>query len=184
MEMIRIDSTEHPLYAAFKEVYTGSFPVFEQRTEAQQRAAFKDAAYRLTAYTENGTLTGFIAYWIFEDYMYIEHFAMSPALRGNGYGSRALNDFISGNPRTVLLEIDPVTDAVSAARLRFYERCGFCTNEYRHIHPPYREGYAGHPLVVLSSRRTITPHEYAQFARYLAETVMKQEDGSSKKYYH
>lgn len=178
MEKIRIDSTEHPLYTAFKEVYAGSFPVFEQRTEAQQRAAFKDAAYRLTAYTENGTLTGFIAYWVFGDYVYIEHFAMSAALRGKGCGSRILNDFISGTPRTVLLEIDPVTDAVSAARLRFYERCGFHTNAYRHIHPPYREGYAGHPLVVLSSGRPLTPDEYARFARDLAETVMKQEDGS------
>ncbi len=178
MEKIKIDSTEHPLYTAFKEVYAGSFPVFEQRTEAQQRAAFKDAAYRLTAYTENGALTGFIAYWIFGDYVYIEHFAMSPAVRGKGYGSRILNDFISGTPRTVLLEIDPVTDTVSAARLRFYERCGFHTNEYRHIHPPYREGYAGHPLVVLSSGRPLTPDEYAQFARYLTETVMKQVEDS------
>lgn len=178
MEKTRIASTGHPLYTAFKEIYAGSFPVFEQRTEAQQQAAFSSAAYRLTAYTENGTFIGFMAYWTFGNYVYIEHFAMSPALRGNGYGSRALYDFVSGSPRTVLLEIDPVTDAVSAARLRFYERCGFHANGYRHIHPPYREGYSGHPLVVLSSGRPITPDEYALFARYLAETVMKQEDGS------
>lgn len=178
MEKIRIDSTEHPLYAAFQEIYAGSFPVFEQRTETQQQAAFSSAEYCLTAYTENGTLTGFMAYWTFGEYVYVEHFAMSPTVRGKGLGSRALEEFVTGNPRTVLLEIDPVTDAVSAARLRFYERCGFHANGYRHIHPPYREGYAGHPLVVLSSGRPVTPDEYARFARDLAETVMKLGNGS------
>lgn len=36
----------------------------------------------------------------------------------------------------VLLEIDPVVDAVSEARLGFYKKCGFLENPYPHVHPP------------------------------------------------
>ncbi len=84
-----------------------------------------------------------------------------------------LGSFIASTPKTVILEIDPIVDDTSRARLRFYERCGFRQNGFRHRHPAYREDYQPHPLVVLSSGRQITPDEYEEFFRNLKETVMK-----------
>ena len=117
---------------------------------------------------------GFISYWEFSSYRYIEHFAVHQGLRGRGYGSEILNAFLRSTSKIVLLEIDPVVDSVSRARLRFYRKCGFHENPFAHTHPPYREGYPPHSLVVLTSPRSITENEYRIFSTDLTEVVMQQ----------
>ena len=62
---------------------------------------------------------------------------------------------------------------VSIRRQHFYERCGFSANPYRHVHPPYRAGYQGHPLVVMTSPAPASREEYDRFAAYLGGTVME-----------
>lgn len=172
MENIRITNKLNPFYSRFINLYSGSFPVFEQRTGEQQDAAFASQGYHLAAYEENGVFLGFISYWEFDSYIYIEHFAVDKKLRGKGYGSLILTAFIEQQTKVIILEIDHITDEISASRLRFYEKCGFCKNDYNHIHPPYRNGYEGHGLIVLSSNRTITEEEYERFNNDLKMVVM------------
>lgn len=173
MRNINIQDTAHPLYQAFKSLYVCSFPVFEQRTEEQQRTAFDDPNYHLVAYEADETFVGFISYWEFSDYLYIEHFAISAHIRGKGYGSGLLLDFIRSTEKVVLLEIDPITDSVSEARLRFYKKCGFHENPFPHKHPAYRTGFRPHPLIVLTTQRSISEQEYMTFSFDLNDVVMK-----------
>lgn len=173
MMKTRVTQCRHPLYGVVRELYSQSFPIFEQRTEAQQECAFSSANYHMVAYEEDAVLIGFVAYWEFDDYVYIEHCAINRELRGQGYGSRLLSGFISECPKRVLLEIDPVMDEVSKARLGFYRKCGFHENPHPHFHPPYRKGFKAHPLRVLTTGRPITEKEYASFLQDLNGTVMK-----------
>lgn len=173
MQQCYIDSFSHPLYKPFHDLYSVSFPIFEQRTPQQQADAFqKGHYYKLLAFTENGTLLGFISYWEFGAYRYVEHFAIQTSARGKGYGSKLLQAFIRSTEKIILLEIDPVTDSQSEARLRFYKRCGFCENQYPHKHPAYRLEYPPHPLVVLTTKRKISEDEYQMFNHDLSKTVM------------
>lgn len=93
-------------------------------------------------------------------------------LKSEGNGTKLLEAFVHSVSKTVLLEIDPIVDAISEAHLRFYERCGFHQNPYPHTHPPYREGYESHPLVVLTSGRRIAEDEYHRFKSDLETVVM------------
>ena len=85
-----------------------------------------------------------------------------------------LKNLIEQESGRVLLEIDPVTDNVSAARLHFYQLHGFVENPYPHTHPAYRNGYPDHSLVVLSSGETIPDIEYKRFASDLNRVIMKK----------
>lgn len=172
MKQQRITSKQSSLYTDFEQLYRISFPIFEQRTEEQQMKAFSSSSYHLVAYADDETFIGFIAYWEFASYLYIEHFAIHPSLRGKGHGSIILKSLQDASGKRLLLEIDPVTDAVSAKRLRFYEQNGFSANPYRHVHPPYREGFHGHELVVLATGGSLSPEEYEQFDKDLKEIVM------------
>ncbi len=167
-----VTSFEHPLYKPFLDLYSESFPLFEQRTAEQQLRAFQSDAYKLLVFTVGDSFLGFIAYWEFDDYCYVEHFAVNSTLRGKGIGSGLLKTFIRSISKTVLLEIDPITDPVSEVRLKFYKRCGFFENPYPHRHPAYRSEYQPHPLIVLTTNREITAEEYQRFALDLCETVM------------
>lgn len=169
-----ITSNTDPNYASFRSLYQGSFPIFEQRTESEQLAAFSDSHYRLIVYREKETLAAFIDVWDFDSYIYIEHFAVNPLLRGQGLGTQLLKEFIENSQKIVLLEIDPLVDEVSRARLRFYERCGFYVNPFEHQHPPYRKEFDPHRLIVLTTQRTISKEEYLRFNDDLKSIVMKQ----------
>lgn len=167
MNKIRLSDTASPLYREFETLYAKSFPVFEQRTQEQQVAAFASSHYHLNLYYEGDIFIGFIAYWQFDRYSYVEHFAVHDMHRGRGYGAQLLNRFIEEQACQVVLEIDPIVDEISTARWRFYARCGFSQNSYPHIHPPYRDGYAGHSLVILSSGGILEPEVYELFYRKL-----------------
>ena len=76
--------------------------------------------------------------------------------------------------KTVILEIDPPVDEISLRRETFYERCGYRANIHPHVHPPYRAGFPGHELVVMSRPEKLSHAEYGEFAEYLRERVMGQ----------
>ena len=174
MRRIEIKSSEDERFEKFRRLYGSSFPIFEQRTSGQQEYAFGCSQYHLSEYWDDDIFVGFISNWEFDRQIYIEHLAVDTTLRGKGYGSRMLDSFVASTPKTVILEIDPVVDDISRARLRFYESCGSRRNGFRHRHPAYREGYQPHPLVVLSSGRQIPPDEYEEFSRNLKEIVMNE----------
>lgn len=174
MNRVRLIDVSSSLYNAFQDVYTVSFPIFEQRTEVQQQDAFQNSCYHLDCYMESDCFVGFIAYWEFENYIYVEHFAIHPAERGRGLGGIILKELIASGDKRVLLEIDPVVDEVSSARLRFYKSLGFEENPFSHIHPAYREGFLSHNLIVLATCGQMTDTDYQQFLEDLVTIVMKK----------
>ena len=118
-------------------------------------------------------MTSFIAYWEFDSYIYIEHLAVNPELRGNNIGSDTLNKLASLVDKVIILEIDPVKDDVSKKRLAFYEKLGYRVNPYQHFHPAYNKLYPPHELTVLSLNRNLETEEYHKFFKNLSEIVMK-----------
>lgn len=171
MEKIRIASEEHRLYKPFLKLYSGAFPIYEQRTYRQQQWAFNNPEYQLIAYCEGDEMLGFISAWKMQDCIYIEHFAIEETQRGKGYGSRILQAFCAESDEPVVLEIDPVCDAITAARLRFYQHCGFVENRFEHIHPPYRTAYNGHRLTLMSTGKELSIKEFAQFTQDLKKVM-------------
>ena len=128
--------------------------------------------YPLVVYLKDNLFIGFISYWDFSTYVYIEHFAIHENFRGQGYGGLLLEDFNKRLNKIILLEIDPITDEISSKRLKFYKKCGFFENRYNHFHPPYRNNYRGHALIILTTERQITEDEYIQFGFDLRNIVM------------
>ena len=106
MDILEITRKQDPLYPTFEQIYTASFPLFEQRTEEQQEQAFQSPNYHLVVYLKDNLFIGFITYWDFSTYVYIEHFAIHENFRGQGYGGLLLEDFNKRLNKIILLEID------------------------------------------------------------------------------
>lgn len=172
MERIRLTDPADPRFGEAFALYEISFPVYERRTRAAQAARLSHPEYHFDLLVEGEQFLGILLFWEAEGFRYVEHFATCPQLRGQGVGARALAQLNSeGIP--VVLEIDPPRDGVSIRRQHFYERCGLFSNPYRHVHPPYRAGCQGHPLVVMTSPAPASWEEYDRFAAYLGGTVME-----------
>ena len=169
----RITSSTHPFFADAFDLYAQSFPIHEQRLSKSQQNILSHPQYHCDAVLEDDTFCGILFSWEIGSLTYIEHFAVSPSLRGQGTGSRILGEFLKTHPLTVL-EIDPPQDDISIRREKFYQRLGLVSNDVSHYHPPYRPQTAPHKLVVMSYPRTLSPAEYHMFSDYLQNTIMYQ----------
>ncbi len=85
--------------ADFDAVYrllTQSFPAAERRGAAGQRALFSDSAYRVDILrAPDGGVQALIASWDFDDFVFLEHFAVDPACRSGGIGGQMLDAMLA-----------------------------------------------------------------------------------------
>lgn len=166
-----VSSPLHPLYSRAMELYALSFPYHEQRRPSSQERILKNSEYNFLLIMDEGRFSGLMLCWETAGFIYVEHFCILPELRGRGIGAAAL-ELLGRRGKTLILEIDPPVDDISRRRQGFYERAGFVSNCYEHVHPTYHQDCSGHSLVLMSSPRPLSPPEYRAFADYLSRVVM------------
>lgn len=141
--------------AEMERVYMSSFPVEERRAWEQ----IVDFSSRLrhpltfTLITIAGRPVGFLTWWRFKGFRYVEHFAVEESMRGRGIGELALGVFVERDRSPVVLEVEPAErGALARRRIRFYERCGFRPHpDYRYVQPPYAEGLPEVALMLMTA---------------------------------
>lgn len=176
MHTVRLESANHTMFSRAMALYQISFPMQEQREMASQQAVLNREAYHFDLLYEGDSFVGLLLYWEEAGFVYVEHFCIEPGDRGKGYGGQAL-ELLRQKGKPLLLEIDPPVDETARKRKRFYERAGFVSCPFRHIHPPYREGHKGHVLEVLSYPGVLDESGFLAFQKYLVHTVMGEEPG-------
>lgn len=147
---IRPAATCWPSVAA---LYESAFPAEERRpTAAWTQLVEQSRQFRVMAYAAADRLTGFISYWDFNDFVYVEHFAVSTQERNRGWGAqifKLLQKEIGWRP--VVLEVETPDTPMAARRIGFYERLGLVLSNVPYMQPPYRKGDDWFPLLLMST---------------------------------
>ena len=130
LQFIPFKSRSDKGWAEAWELYEKSFPYNERWNAEGYDRAFGDPNFEADGIWRGDEFIGILFHWGADGYRYVEHLAVSPALRGQNMGSAALSAFCRKVGR-VILEIDPPVDDISIRRLHFYERLGFVANPYR-----------------------------------------------------
>ncbi|MDD2327218.1 MAG: GNAT family N-acetyltransferase [bacterium] len=172
MEFLRIEPGEHERWLPVWRLYEESFPVAERRKMEDHLLACTDERFFPLSAWEGATLAGVIFFWEWDDYRYLEHLAVAPQLRGQGYGSEMLR-YLRDSAHTIMLEIDPLVNELSVRRLQFYERAGFTLTPYRFLHLPYRLEAQPQELLILSYPEMITKAAHNDFLRFVNEEVIR-----------
>lgn len=167
----RITNENHEMFKKAIELYSLSFPIYEQREIKSQINLFNDEEYYFNLIFDEDVFVGLLLYWKTDDFIYVEHFCILPEKRDCGYGQKVLKQ-LKLLSKSVILEIDPLIDEVSVRRKRFYERNGFLENPYSHIHPPYHKNNLGHVLIIMSFPKQISKNDYEIFNDYLKYRIM------------
>jgi GNAT superfamily N-acetyltransferase len=172
MDFLRIDPAEQERWNSVWQLYEESFPIAERRKLEDQLLASTDERFFPLSAWEGDRLTGLLFFWEWKEYRYLEHLAVVPALRGQGFGSEMLR-FLRDSDHTIILEIDPLVNELSVRRLQFYERSGFTLTPYRFVHLPYRLEAEPQELLILSYPRMITREAHQDFLRFVNEEVIR-----------
>lgn len=133
---LRLDALD-----AVKSLYMASFPPEERRewSDIEEKILKGDDCYAIYVINCNQSFSGFISRWKFDDFIYVEHFAVDERQRGRGVGTLALAEFIAKADSDVVLEVElATTSEMARRRIAFYERCGFkACYDFEYIQPPY-----------------------------------------------
>lgn len=132
---------ESNLLKQVESLYIGSFPPVERRKFSSVEVLLKkdNVPFNIIAATEGDELQGFLSYWDFGTFRYIEHFAVDVKKRGNGIGSGLLEHFIADCGKTpIVLEVELPEAYDARRRVDFYMRHSFIIWKRLHyVQPPY-----------------------------------------------
>lgn len=151
LEMLR-DKDFDKLYQLMEE----SFPEDEYRFYAEQKQLLSHPLYSIyTVYGKQRNMKAFIAVWEFEEFVYVEHFAVNPSCRNKGLGESVLRELTKSTNKMICLEVELPGNEMSCRRIRFYERNKFHLNEYPYMQPPMSAGKKAIPLRIMTSDKGI-----------------------------
>lgn len=157
-------------------LYEQAFPI-EERRESNEWITLcnnNPLFYPNIISDEKNAFIGILTYWRFDDFIYIEHFAISPSLRNMGYGSKALATFknqISSTP--IILEVELPKTPIAIKRINFYKRLGFKLLPYDYKQPPYQINGEEIPLNIMCANINDMSNKYAYFVKTIHQEVYK-----------
>ena len=171
LQFIPFKSRSDKGWAEAWELYEKSFPYNERWNAEGYDRAFGDPNFEADGIWRGDEFIGILFHWNAGDYRYVEHLAVSPRLRGQNMGSKALAAFCQG--RRVILETVPPEDEILFRRLHFYQRLGFDANPYAYNHTSNRRPYPPHRLVLKSNPEALTYEEARGFADFIRARVLR-----------
>lgn len=136
----------------FRTIYEEAFPVEEQRPwDTMFDGANENGPFFLGAYS-GPSLTAprmapiaMLTFWHFDDFIYIEHFAVDAAARGRGIGRELFRGITKSLKQEadlpIVLEVEPESDTnpMAGRRIDFYRRLGFEIIDVNYVQPPYTD---------------------------------------------
>ena len=158
----------------FFELMEEAFPSIERRNYEDQKELLDEIEYEIIVNkNEKQSINAFLANWKFNEFNFIEHFAVAKELRGHGLGSLMLKDYLSKSNKLIFLEVELPQDKTSIKRLEFYERLGFYLNDFYYLQPPMQKQYDFLPLKVMSYPRAVDNSEFIKFKNIVYDKVYK-----------
>lgn len=149
-----------------------SFPQEERRMEAKQRKLWEEERrYEVLGVREEGRLIGFLAVWRFEEFVFLEHFAVAKESRNGGIGARMLEQLREQTESRIVLEVELPQNPVARRRISFYERNGFSFHDYPYIQPAMNEDTKPIPLRIMATGEKLSEQEFGRIRDQLYEVV-------------
>lgn len=170
IQFLRLSSKEDRFFRAAMQLYEKSFPACERREMEDHLLALKDDRYHCDVIVENDKLIGIFFYWKLGWFIYGEHLAIDPKLRGKSYGTKILRAFCSKH-KEMILEIEPPKDDITIRRLHFYKRLGFKLQPFNHFQVNYRKEDKNLQLKIMTYGRDWCRKEYDDFYSRLKDAT-------------
>ena len=152
-----------------------SFPKSEIRSFTGQKNLLKDKRYKIYCYLLKEEIVAFICVWHFENYNFLEHFAVAVDFRNNGIGTFALQSLLSSFSGLTFLEAEPPESEIQKRRINFYQRVGFFVNEYEYFQPAFSKSLPAVPLKILTYGKGVSYEDFYKIKALIYKEVYHKE---------
>ncbi len=160
MELRKIEDPGSPSFREAWKIYQSSFPGDERRSLRIQAQVLRDPRYVFFSVHLEDRMIGILTAWRMGTFTLIDHFAIKRKLRGRGFGTRLMREYLSKNHGKIVLEAERFKTSVAKRRIQFYQKLGFKLNRQTYVQPPYGKGKKPVPGFLLSYPETITGNDF------------------------
>ena len=150
------------------------FCLDERRTKAGELKAFDDSNFSPNFIFDGETLVGYVCFWEFEKFLFIEHFAVLKEMRGTGCGSKFLKEFSETSTKPIVLEVELPETEIAEKRIKFYERLGYVVNHYPYIQPAYQPESNPVDMHIMSYGSSLSETDFKDFTKQIKTVVYNQ----------
>ncbi|MGN0298817.1 MAG: GNAT family N-acetyltransferase [Lachnospiraceae bacterium] len=147
-----------------------SFPYDEYRGYEEQKELLKQPNYTVYVLPDDDNIKAFITVYQFENFAFVEHFAVKPSYRNSGIGAAILQELSILLQCQICLEVELPETEVAKKRIKFYERNGFYLNNYPYVQPPFSEDKCAIPLFIMTTNHPLNEAEF----NYIKSVLFKE----------
>lgn len=181
MKITPLDTKQTNKCQFVEDLYIYAFPKNERRSVYKMYELYNTTSkFNINILEDGNVYIGLITHWDFDQFVYIEHFAISDNYRNSGLGAKTLSAFKNKlAQRPLILEVELGDNELSKRRIGFYQRQGFVLwDQVPYVQPPYNEGYDNLPMHLMS-----TPNiDVAQNEKHIIKTLHEQVYGVKNNY--
>ncbi len=155
-----------------------SFPEDEHRPYDEQKALLLNNRYFIYVLPDSDgrEIKAFIAIWKFEDFVFVEHFAVNPKYRNQGLGALVLREIREMSASRICLEVELPETEIAKRRIGFYMRNGFRYHDYEYMQPPISKGRQAIPLRIMTTGENISRANFDMLRDILYKEVYNLEN--------
>ena len=172
IELKEIHSNNTEAYTYVEQLLVSTFPTNEYRPLSELRSnTDHQEKFHLGVLLDDGATIGFIAYWDFDKFRYIEYFAIDSTFRSRGYGTQALQLLHEQTTKPIVLEFELPDTPEAIRRKEFYERNHFVAWPNEYFQPPFRKEDICLPVMICCYGELNPDKDFNQVKRTLHEEV-------------
>ncbi len=170
MELLTLKQFDE-VYQLFEEAFIPA----ELRPYDRMKDLFSKNEFKIYILKEKVKIIGAMIAWEFDDYIYLENFAVDSSLRGNGIGGTILEYMKKVyHNKTIVLEVEEPVDDLTLRRIEFYKRHQWVLNDYHFIQPLLRENVDDVHLMLMSYPCVLNHQQCDKIKDELTRKVYKQ----------
>ena len=150
LDFYRIINVYDPMFNRLYNLYTASFPHPERRSwDGLVHELIYEKRFFSNALLHENEFVGFLNYWKFEQFYYIEHFAVLEKMRGQNIGSEAIEMLKRQSKVPIVFEVELPVDELTRKRVHFYERLDFTLLLQEYAQPAYIDDESQVPMKLM-----------------------------------
>lgn len=154
MNFVRIVSAKDRFAYEVIELYLETFPLNQRHNRDEFIHLLEnEPRFFCNAVLMNDSLVGFCNYWDLNNFIFTEHIAVEPPMRGHKLGEKMIHLIRDFTSKPLILEVEKEgQDEWSSRRVGFYKRLGFEILSDEYEQPPYRQEEPFLPLYLMSDQ--------------------------------
>ena len=153
------------------ELYESSFPSAERREIDQLKLLVQEEDLYINQIVINeNKIAGLCIFWVFNEFVFIEHLAVNTELRGLGIGEGALS-VLREKLKILILETELPADEISKHLIQFYERNGFSLLDLQYFQPSYGKNKPEVELKIMCTKADISDEKLDEYLLQIRNKV-------------